>query len=557
MYADKSGTGKGGISMSKKIVHNQLGYVKNMPKTAVLIGSADSFRIVDIKSGRTMFSGIPGEPVQDPASGDMVSVIDFSTFNPEGDYYLKVGRNKSNIFTISRNPFKGLLKGLLKGFYYNRCGVSLDRSFAGEYTRGECHSELVPLFENHSVKLDVSGGWHDSGGYGRYTVCTCIALGHLLYAYSLFPDSFSFETGIPDRKENVPDILTECRTGLDWLLKMQAKDGGVYHKVSSIKYTPMVMPEKDPAKQYVFPKSHYAAACFCAVTALASRIYKPFDEAFSRKLFEASVNAWIWLMNDPVFRPFENPPTVEKNLAGDFYDDNINDDMFWAVCELYQTTGEEAFHGKLRELAERVDATDFRNTSNGGFGAMSYLLGSRPRDELVEQHLQVQLRMKADSLYSLSRKSGYGTAKSAEDYVIGSNMYAMTDSMALILAYKIFDCREYVETALEQLNYILGKNPVGVCFVTGFGSESAKHPYHRPSEADDTEDPVPGLLVCGPNNHSQDDFTGWNIPAETPPAKCYYDISNSVSTNESTIYCNSAAVFVTGFFESYGREENK
>lgn len=539
--------------MSRKIVHDQLGYVKNMNKTAVFIGSADSFKIVDIRSGRTMFSGIPGAPVQDPTSNDTVSVIDFSTFNLEGDYYIRIGRNKSHIFTVSSEPYRELLKGLLKGFYYNRCGTALDKRFAGEYARNKCHSDLVPMFENPSVKLDVSGGWHDSGGYGRYSVCTCITLGHLLYAYSLFPESFSSPSGIPDSKTGIPDILTECRTGLNWLMKMQARDGGVYHKVSSMKYTPMVMPENDPARQYVFPKSNQAAACFCAVTALASRIYKSFDGDFSRKLYEASVNAWIWLMNNPVFKPFENPPTVEKNLAGDFYDDNINDDMFWAVCELYETTGEEAFHGKLRELAERVDVTNFCNRDNGGFGAMSYLLGSRPRDELIEQHIRLQLRMKADNLYSLSRKNGYGAAKSADDYVLGSNMYAMTDSMTLILAYKVFECREYIETAYEQLHYILGKNPAGVCFVTGFGSSPVMHPYHRPSEADEAEDPVPGLLVCGPNNHAHDDFTQWNIPMESPPAKCYYDISHSISTNESTIYCNSAAVFVTSFFNDCGR----
>ncbi|MCH5193329.1 MAG: glycoside hydrolase family 9 protein [Oscillospiraceae bacterium] len=543
--------------MSGKIAHNQLGYITNMPKTAVFIGAADSFRIVDIRTGRTVFSGIPGAPVQDEASNDTVSVIDFSTFNLEGDYYIKVGRNKSHLFTISREPYKGLLKGLLKSFYYNRCGTALDKRYAGEYERGLCHSELVPLFENPSVKLDVSGGWHDSGGYGRYSVCTSITLGHLLYAYSLFPESFSFSTGIPGGKERQPDVLTECRTGLDWLLKMQARDGGVHHKVSPMKYTPMVMPENDPSRQYVFPVSHQATACFCAVTALASRIYKPFDETYSKKLFQASVNAWIWLTNEPVFKPFENPPTFEKSLAGDFYDDNINDDIFWAVCELYETTGEEAFHGKLRELAERVDATNFCNRDNGGFGAMCYLLGSRPRDELIEQHLQVQLRMKADSLYSLSKKSGYGTAKSPDDYPVGSNMYAMTDSMTLILAYKIFDCRDYIETAYEQLGYILGKNPMGVCYVTGFGGEPVMHPYHRPSEADEVNDPVPGMLVCGPNNHLQDDFTIWNIPKEAPPAKCYYDISHSVSTNESTIYCNSAAVFVTSCFEDFGRKESE
>ena len=100
------------------------------------------------------------------------------------------------------------------------------------------------------------------------------------------------------------------------------------------------------------------------------------------------------------------------------------------------------------------------------------------------------------------------------------------------------------------MNYILGKNPMCVCYVTGLGKASVKNPHHRQSEADDIEEPVPGLLVCGPSKLVQDDFTQWNIPVEAAPAKCYYDIVNSYTTNEPTIYTNSAAVFVAGYLDS-------
>lgn len=534
--------------MNRKIVLNQIGYICSMPKTAAVVGGADSFQIIDIKYGRTMFSGIPKAPVFDPASCDTVSLIDFSAFNVCGDYYIRAGRKKSPIFTISPEPYSKLLKGLIKSFYFSRCGVALDKRFAGEYSHGRCHDELVPLFENPSLKLDVSGGWHDSGGYGRYSPCTSVSAAHMLYAYKLFPESFSESADIPESGGELPDILSECRIGLEWLLKMQTRDGGVYHKIASITSTPMIMPDDDPTKHCVFPRSHKAAACFCAVCALASGIYKPFDAEFSERLYKASLNAWIWLMNNPAFKPFENPPTIAESLAGDFSDESFDDDIFWAVCELYEATGDESFHGRIRELSARVRLTEFKNRENGGFGAMSYIFGSRPKDEHIEQLIQLQLRIKADNLCALSEKSGYGTAKSPDDYVCGSNMYSMTDSMALIFAYKIFNCREYLTAAYEQLNYILGKNPMGMCYVTGFGSNSASHPHHRLSEAAETEEPVPGLLVCGPNNHSQDDFTQWNIPPEAPPAKCYYDVVHSFSTNESAIYCNSAAIFVVGYF---------
>lgn len=535
--------------MNRKIIINQIGYGTAMPKTAVYLGEADSFLIVNAENGKTVFSGLVDEPAPDEASSDVVSHIDFSDFRQEGKFYIKVGRKRSAVFSVSDRPYKELKKALLKGLYFSRCGA-LDKKLAGEYCHGSCHKGSIPLFDAPERLIDVSGGWHDSGGYGKFTVCTCITLGHLLNAYRLFPESFSDVTGIPESGNGVPDILNECRFGLEWLLKMQTRDGGVYHKVAAVRQVPVVMPDKDLTKQFVFPCSHQAAACFSAVTSLASRVFRDIDGDFSEVLYEASIKAWIWLMNHPDYAPFENPPKIAVSAAGDFYDDNFNDDLFWALCELYETTGDEMFHGKIHGLYERVSAIGFVNRDNGGFGAITYLFGSKPRDDLIEQSLKLQLRVRADNLYSLSRQSGYGTAKELKDYIRGSNMYSMTDSIALILAYKIFGCREYFNTACEQLSYILGKNPMGICYVTGFGSDSVKHPHHRPSEADDIEEPVPGLLVCGPSKQIEDGFSMWNIPSEAPPAKCYYDILYSFSTNETTIYCNSAAIFVAGYLDS-------
>ncbi len=535
--------------MSKKIVLNQLGYCRTMCKTAAFVGIADDFSVVDALTGRTVFQAAAAGPVSDKASSDTVSVMDFSKLDRCGNYYIRAGRRRSSVFSISEKPYSKLKTALLKGLYYNRC-APLDKRYAGEYAHDPCHTELVPLFDSPAKRLDVSGGWHDSGGYGKYTVCTCVTLGHLLYAYMLFPESFTESTDIPESESGVPDILSECRVGLEWLLKMQARDGGVYHKVSSVKTVAIIMPEDDLTEQFVFPRSHQAAACFCAVTSLASRVFRSVDGEFSGRLHEASINAWIWLMNNPHYEPFEPPPTTAVSAAGDFYDSDPDDEMFWAVCELYETTGDKAFHDKIMSLYEHVSATGFVNRENGGFGAAAYLFGDQPKNEFVEQSIKLQLRVRADNLYSLSQKSGYGTAKDSDDYIRGSNMYSMTDSIVLILAYKIFRCDEYLQTVCEQLNYILGKNPMDICYVTGFGNKSVMHPHHRPSEADETEEPVPGLLVCGPNKDADDDFTHWNIPAEAPPAKCYYDILYSYSTNEAAIYCNSAAVFVTGYLES-------
>ncbi len=539
--------------MNKKIIINQIGYISNQTKTAVYAGTADSFQIVSAENGKTMFSGFLKPPVFDKASGDTVSLIDFSSFNVCGKYYIKIGLKKSLSFVISDNPYNDVKKGLLKGLYYNRCSA-LDRRFAGDYAHKACHTELVPLFENPSKKIDVSGGWHDSGGYGKYSACTSVTLGHLLYAYTLFPESFAEKTGIPESENDIPDILNECRVGLEWLLKMQTRDGGVHHKVVSSYQPESIMPEDDNIEHYVFAKSHQATACACAAFALASRVYGDFDAGFSQRLSEASINAWIWLMNNPNYEPFETPPTIAVNAAGDFYDNNFNDELFWAVCELYEMTGDSSFHDKIVELHNTVSCTGFMNCELSGFGTIAYLFGSRHREKSIEQALHLRIRIKADNLYGLSCKSGYGTAKSADDYERGSNMLSMTDSMVLILAYKIFSCEDYLSAVCEQVNYILGKNPVGICYITGFGKVSVMNPHHRPSESDDIEEPVPGLLVCGPSKDVQDDITQWNVPSESAPAKCYYDILQSYTTNEPTIYTNSSAIFTVGYLDTLGNK---
>lgn len=538
--------------MNKKIFLNQIGYVNTLPKTAALTGKCESFSIINASNGKVMFSGPITEPAYDPSSDDNVSQIDFSEFSKCGNYYIKAGIKKSPVFTISERPYQNIKLGLLKGLYYNRC-CALDSRFAGEHSHRSCHSELVPLFENPSIRIDVSGGWHEAGGYGKFTVGTCIALAHMLYAYWLFPDGFSEITGIPESGNGIPDILNECRIGLEWLLKMQAHDGGVYHKVVPNEKIPFIMPENDTAEYFVFAKSHQATLCSCAVFSLASRIFENFDRVFSAKLYDASINAWIWLMNNPQFTNFKNPPSIPFNTAGDSSNDSFNDELFWAVCELYETTGTEQFHEKINELYSQISATGFINTDCSGFGTIVYLFGSRPVNETIRSSLCSSLCTKAEWLCLLSRQNAYRTAKSSLDYTLGSNMHSMTDSIALILAHKISGNEKYIRTAAEQLNYILGKNPMELCYVTGFGSKSVMHPHHRPSESDDIDEPVPGLLVCGPCWHKGDKCTEWNIPSETPPAKCYYDIVYSFSTNEFTIYCNSSAIFVTGFFDSLNK----
>ena len=65
---------------------------------------------------------------------------------------------------------------------------------------------------------------------------------------------------------------------------------------------------------------------------------------------------------------------------------------------------------------------------------------------------------------------------------------------------------------------------------------------------------LPGLVCGGPDMLRSDDYAKWHIPKGTAPAKCYVDNEFSYSTNDTTIYWCSPAVFATAFFEELGRD---
>jgi endoglucanase len=102
----------------------------------------------------------------------------------------------------------------------------------------------------------------------------------------------------------------------------------------------------------------------------------------------------------------------------------------------------------------------------------------------------------------------------------------------------------YVNTALENLHYLLGKNTFSLSWVTQVGSNSFKHPHHRPSGADENPDPWPGLLSGGPNRGRNDPLMQKELPAATPPARMYLDDQASYASNEVAINWNAPLVFL-------------
>ena len=155
----------------------------------------------------------------------------------------------------------------------------------------------------------------------------------------------------------------------------------------------------------------------------------------------------------------------------------------------------------------------------------------------------------ADELLKEVNMQAYNTVmgKTAKDYMWGSSSHAANQGIALLQAYQIRADKKYLDVALSNLDYLLGRNAVGYSFLTGFGSKQVMYPHHRPSEADGIVEPVPGLLSGGPNPGQQDKCTTYTTKIAD---ESFTDDVCSYASNEIAINWNAPMVYLAAAIEA-------
>ncbi|MFP4015694.1 MAG: glycoside hydrolase family 9 protein [Halanaerobiales bacterium] len=530
---------------------NQIGY-KPGDRKEVLINKSDqeikNFEIINSSNDNVVFTGELTGPYSDKDSGDTLYKGDFTEFRDSGDYLIKVaGGEQSYLFSIEENIYQEVRDALLKVMYYQRCGIELEEDYAGCWKHAACHSEDAYLYEKPEIHIDTTGGWHDAGDYGKYVVPAAKTVADLLLSYEFFPQAFDDCLNIPESGNGIPDILDEVRVALDWMLKMQADNGGVYHKVTTKNFIGVVMPETSKEKRYIFPISSTATADFAAVMAMAGRVYKGIDKTFSEKAIDAAEKSWAWLINNPDLIAYMNPPGVN---TGGYGDNDDRDERFWAAVELYRATGHAEYHRYIKlNYKNEFNKTTIDWQHVGGYAVISYLfIEEDKRDNTVYQYLKTCFFNDADQMVKRGISSGYGI--SLDRYIWGSNGLLMDQALVLIIASMLDKEKadKYIYIAKNNFNYLLGCNALNQSYLTGFGSNPIMNPHHRPSSADGVKEPVPGIVSGGPNKNLQDEALRKAVPEDVAPARAFIDEMASHSSNEMTTYWNSPAVFVAAYF---------
>jgi len=543
---------------------NQLGFLPSAQKLAVVPAAAgDRFQVTDAASGKAVFTGSLGPAATWDASGERVRIADFSRLLTAGTYRIRIeGLPDSPPFAIADDAYRALDAGALHAYTLQRAGVALDARVAGAYARAAGHpDDKVLVHESAASAKRPAGtviaspkGWYDAGDYNKYIVNSGISTYTLLAAYEHFPAWFDkLALHVPESGNGMPDILNEALWNLDWMATMQdPDDGGVYHKLTNKTFDGMVMPDRATAPRYVVQKTTAAALDFAAVMATASRVLAPFDAQApgrSQRYLKAAEAAWRWAQRHPT-TTYRQPP----DIATGKYDDEVLDDEFsWAASELYIATGKDEYRPRALAAAPAVQrAPGWNEVRPLGWISLAQQRARLPHPGDADAARR-QILAAADTLLAHRQASPVRLALDTSDFVWGSNAVALNQAMMLVQAYRITNKSDYLDAAQSALDYTLGRNPLGMSYVTGFGARSPMHPHHRPSVADGIAAPVPGWLVGGPNPGQQDRKDCRVSYAANAPALSYLDDACSYASNEVAINWNAPLVYVAAALQSLTR----
>ncbi len=550
---------------------NQVGFYPKATKHAIITGkNTERFYVIEATRHDTVFSSTLAGAIKSPFSEKYTQLADFSSVQKQGKYYLYVpSLGYSYPFVIAPKVHEQALRAAMKGYYFQRASTALPKQYAGKWARKMGHPDTQVIVHASAAsaarpagtKIASPRGWYDAGDYNKYIVNSGITMGTLLATLEDYPLVVQqMPLNIPESRNALPDMLDEILWNLRWMLTMQdPADGGVYHKLTNAAFDGMVMPAEATKERYVVQKNTIASLDFAAVMAQAARVLKPYGRNLpylADSCQQAAIKAWQWATANPhvYYTQDANSKTFAPAITtGGYEDKQIDDEWFWASAELYVLTQQEEYAQMLpKTLKQSMPIPTWNQVQALGY----YTLLKNapvvlPKLATVLNQCQKQLLAIADALLVGQEKQLYHTVfgKTTSDFMWGSTAHAANQAIVLLQAFRLTKEHQYFDAALANLDYLLGRNGTGYCFLTGIGHKSPLHPHHRLSEADNVKAPIPGLLVGGPNPSQQDHCTYPSSVAD----ESYSDHVCSFASNEIAINWNAPLVYLLAGIEQHYR----
>lgn len=557
-------------NIQKYIMIDQFGYRENDPKVAVIVNPQIGFNAQDEfnpgmiyevrkwNDDKVVYTDSLVEWNQgaiDFSSGDKGWWFDFTQVREEGEYYIydkekKVGSYK---FRIAPNAYKDILKAAMRVFYYQRLNDPKEKPYAeapwtdaAAFIGSGQDKEATYINDkgNAVTAKDLSGGWMDAGDYNKYVTFAASPVHMLLTAYEQNPDIFTDDYNIPESSNGIPDILDEVKYELEWIKKMQQKDGAVLIKMGNNDYNTVSPPSADKRPRYYGPKCSSSSIAAAGMFAHAALVFSKFSELveYAEELENRAIKAWDWYQNNPR----SDSCDTQEIKSGDADCSLERQDEMEVISAIYlfALTGEEKYHTVVKNrfyvTAPFYDTYLFLYFSHQG-DALLYYTTISGADENVKNAILshrkkqgkgldvYQYRPKADLYMAYIPMALYTWGTLNPRAALGSANYDF-------ITYNL-ECKnktKYLNRSLGILHYFHGVNPLGIVYLSNmykYGAEYCADEIWHDWFKDGTiwdKNPAPGYVPGGPNfwyNGSRKELS------IQPLQKCYLNWNNGYPEN--------------------------
>jgi endoglucanase len=551
---------------------NQLGYRSHDIKTAVFISKVpvtiEKYQVLDAESGDVVFTGL--NPEKAPSLDQFVCCyrLSFTGIKKSGTYFLVAGKASSPIFRIGDNVYNGTADFLLNYMRQQRCGYN-------PYIRDSCHTDDGYIIYNKtgdSAHINVTGGWHDAADYLQYVSTSANAVYQMLFAYSENPESFSDmyqANGLPGN-DGIPDVLNECRWGLNWLIKMNPKPDLMYNQIADDRdHIGFRYPDHDTAD---YGKGAERPVYMCTgkpqglfsyknrTTGIASTAGK-YASAFARgaEVFGDMEPEFADMLRDKAVAAFKyglkNPGVCQTapGTAPYFYEEeNWTDDMELAAIELYNLTGEKEYlryavnFGRKEPVTPWMGADTARHYQWYPFVNMGHEEIARKENTAIKDEFTGYLKKGLERTMNKARKNPFLIGV---PFIWCSNNLVTAVLTQAHLYYQITGDTAFAAMEAAHRDWLFGCNPWGTSMIVGL-PPNGDYPENSHSSYVVKGGQVPGGLVDGPVYASifrslkyislseEDEYA----PFQTSLA-VYHDDYADYSTNECTMDGTACLVY--------------
>jgi hypothetical protein len=409
-------------------------------------------------------------------------------------------------------------EALQKAIYFYECQKSgPSPAWNRVQWRGPCDTH-----DGSDVGVNLSGGWHDAGDHVKFN----------------FPMSYSVTMlcwGIVENRAAYVNsgqlvyLLNNIRWATDYLIRChtapnvfygQVGDAGVDHSYwGPAESDESEMPQRPSARiDSANPGSDLAGEAAAALAA-ASIVFKPTDAAYSDTCLTHARQ--LYAFADKYRGIYSN--SIPR-ASGYYSSSGYHDELVWGATWLFMASGDSSYLAKAEtyydSLADAPQSTTknyqwtlcWDDKSYGCYVLLSKLTGSPVYEADAQRWLDYW------TIGVNGQEITYTPGGLAWLSIWGSCRYAATTAFcALVYGDFIADTAlksRYHNFAVNQINYMLGNNPLNRSLVVGFGVNPPRHEHHRtadglyPGQAADTQACIHtmyGALVGGPDQ--SDNYT--------------------------------------------------